>query len=116
MSKITKPDWSLARSISSSGTVTRRKSTGATLWFSGAWTVRATGRTSFQPQQAADRSYAKALDGDVQPGEAIFGYPWSSPRTIWPFPKATCAPLMPKAVVVDPIFLDWEGDQLRTLA
>lgn len=69
----------------------------------------------FNPNKLLIDPYAKALDGDVQPGEAIFGYPWDQPEDDLAFSESDSAPLMPKAVVVDPHF-DWEGDELlRTL-
>ncbi|MDG4562923.1 MAG: glycogen debranching protein GlgX [Candidatus Competibacter sp.] len=65
----------------------------------------------FNPNKLLIDPYAKALDGDVQPGEAIFGYPWEQPEDDLAFSESDSAPLMPKAVVVDPHF-DWEGDEL----
>lgn len=55
--------------------------------------------------------YAKAIDGDVQPNEAIFGYYWNSEVGDLSFSELDSAPFMPKSVVIDESF-DWEGDRL----
>ena len=65
----------------------------------------------FNPHKLLIDPYAKALDGDVQFGEAIFGYPWDQPEDDLALSEQDSAPLMPKAVVIDPHF-DWEGDAL----
>ncbi|HRX71875.1 MAG: glycogen debranching protein GlgX [Candidatus Competibacteraceae bacterium] len=65
----------------------------------------------FNPNKLLIDPYAKALDGDVQPGEAIFGYPWEQLDEDLAFSESDSAPLMPKGVVIDPHF-DWEGDAL----
>ncbi|MCP5159054.1 MAG: glycogen debranching protein GlgX [Gammaproteobacteria bacterium] len=65
----------------------------------------------YNPNKLLIDPYAKALDGDVQSGEAIFGYPWNQPDDDLAFSESDSAPLMPKAVVIDPHF-DWEGDEL----
>ncbi len=65
----------------------------------------------FNPNKLLIDPYAKALDGDVQPGEAIFGYPWNQPDDDLAFSESDSAPLVSKAVVIDHRF-DWEGDAL----
>lgn len=65
----------------------------------------------FNPNKLLIDPYPKALDGDVRPGEAIFGYPWNRPVDDLALSESDSAPLVPKAVVVDPPF-DWEGDEL----
>ena len=65
----------------------------------------------FNPNKLLIDPYAKALDGDVRFGKRIFGYPWHQPEDDLAFSKSNSAPLMPKAVVIDPRF-DWEGDEL----
>ena len=53
--------------------------------------------------------YAKAIDGDITPGEPAFGYPWDDPEADLAFSDVDDAAEMPKSVVVDDTF-DWEGD------
>ncbi|MEM7555784.1 MAG: glycogen debranching protein GlgX [Cyanobacteria bacterium P01_A01_bin.84] len=55
--------------------------------------------------------YAKAVDGDIQFGEEIFGYRWDDPNEDLGFSELNDAHLIPKGVVVDSFF-DWEGDKL----
>ncbi|BAU12063.1 glycogen debranching protein GlgX [Leptolyngbya sp. NIES-3755] len=55
--------------------------------------------------------YAKAIEGNVQHGEAIFSYRWDDPAGDLGFSHLDSASLMPKCIVVDQSF-DWEGDQL----
>ncbi|MCU0568067.1 MAG: glycogen debranching protein GlgX [Oculatellaceae cyanobacterium Prado106] len=55
--------------------------------------------------------YAKAIAGNVQPGEAIFSYPWGDPAGDLAFSNLDDAPLIPKGIVIDSSF-DWEGDEL----
>ncbi|MEO5679183.1 MAG: glycogen debranching enzyme, partial [Acidimicrobiales bacterium] len=52
--------------------------------------------------------YAKALDGRIEWGQALFSYPFGAPDGI---DKTDSAPSMPKSVVSNPYF-DWEGDVL----
>ncbi len=65
----------------------------------------------FNPNKLLIDPYAKALDGDVRFGKRIFGYRWNQPEDDLAFSESNSAPLMPKAVVIDPRF-DWEGDEL----
>ena len=65
----------------------------------------------FNPNKLLIDPYAKALDGDVLFDKKIFGYPWNQPEDDLAFSKSDSAPLVPKAVVIDPRF-DWEGDEL----
>lgn len=55
--------------------------------------------------------YAKAIEGHVQHGEAIFSYRWDDPAADLGFSDLDSADLMPKCIVVDQGF-NWEGDQL----
>lgn len=55
--------------------------------------------------------YAKAIEGYVQHGEAIFSYRWDDPTGDLGFSDLDSAALMPKCIVVDQGF-NWEGDQL----
>lgn len=75
----------------------------------GAWCPQEGHR--FNPNKLLIDPYAKAIDGDVQHGEAIFSYPWNDPAGDLAFSDSDDAELMPKCVVVDQSF-DWQGDQL----
>jgi glycogen operon protein len=55
--------------------------------------------------------YARAIDGDVQFGEEIFGYVWGDETEDLSYSETDDAHLIPKAVVVDETF-DWQGDEL----
>ncbi|CAA9255300.1 MAG: GH13_11 / GH13 / GH13_13 / GH13_10 / CBM 48 / GH13_37 / GH13_14 / GH13_36 [uncultured Acidimicrobiales bacterium] len=52
--------------------------------------------------------YARALEGEVQWGQAVFSYPFGHPDRI---DTTDSASSMPKSVVSNPYF-DWEGDVL----
>jgi glycogen operon protein len=52
--------------------------------------------------------YAKALDGDVDWNESVFGYHFSDPSG--PVNDADSAPHVPKSVVINPFF-DWSTDK-----
>ncbi|MGF1493777.1 MAG: glycogen debranching protein GlgX [Microcoleaceae cyanobacterium] len=65
----------------------------------------------FNPNKLLIDPYAKAVDGEIGYGEAIFGYAWDSAEEDLSYSDLDDAHLIPKAVVVDPSF-DWEGDQL----
>ena len=65
----------------------------------------------FNPNKLLIDPYAKALDGDIQFGEEIFGYRWDDPNEDLGFSELNDAHLIPKGVVVDESF-DWEGDKL----
>ncbi|HEV8116127.1 MAG TPA: glycogen debranching protein GlgX [Acidimicrobiales bacterium] len=52
--------------------------------------------------------YAKALEGRIEWGQALFSYPFGDPDGI---DRTDSAPSMPKSVVSNPYF-DWEGDVL----
>jgi isoamylase len=51
--------------------------------------------------------YAKAVAGELEWNEAVFGYRWGDPSS---FNDADSAPYVPTAVVVNPFF-DWSGDR-----
>jgi isoamylase len=55
--------------------------------------------------------YAKALDGEIQYGEEIFGYGLEDPEEDLAFSELDDAHLMRKAIVVDESF-DWGEDKL----
>jgi glycogen operon protein len=65
----------------------------------------------FNPNKLLIDPYAKAIEGDVQFGEATFGYSWSDPGRDLSFSHEDDAALIPKAVVIDELF-DWEEDAL----
>ncbi|MBE9009432.1 glycogen debranching protein GlgX [Pseudanabaenaceae cyanobacterium LEGE 13415] len=65
----------------------------------------------FNPNKLLIDPYAKAIEGNVQHGEAIFSYRWDDPAADLGFSDLDSASLMPKCIVVDQGF-DWEGDQL----
>ncbi|MCU0552270.1 MAG: glycogen debranching protein GlgX [Leptolyngbya sp. Prado105] len=65
----------------------------------------------FNPNKLLIDPYAKAIEGDVQHGEAVFSYPWDDPTGDLAFSHLDDSHLMPKCIVIDPAF-DWEGDQL----
>jgi isoamylase len=65
----------------------------------------------FNPHKLLIDPYAKAIDGDIELGEEIFGYPWGDADEDLAFSKLDSAAFMPKAVVVDESF-DWQDDQL----
>ncbi|MEP0919045.1 glycogen debranching protein GlgX [Leptolyngbya sp. DQ-M1] len=75
----------------------------------GAWEPQRGHR--FNPNKLLIDPYAKAIDGDVQHGEAIFSYRWGDPAEDLGFSDLDDAHLVPKCVVVDPSF-NWQGDQL----
>jgi len=52
--------------------------------------------------------YAKAIDGDVDWNESVFGYRFDDPRG--PVNDADSAPHVPKSVVINPFF-DWSTDK-----
>jgi isoamylase len=65
----------------------------------------------FNPNKLVIDPYAKALDGEIQHGDAIFGYQFDHPDEDLSFCELDDADLIPKAVVIDETF-DWEGDEL----
>jgi glycogen operon protein len=65
----------------------------------------------FNPNKLLIDPYAKAIDGDVQFDEAIFGYVWHQEDADLVPSESDDAHLIPKGIVVDATF-DWEGDQL----
>ncbi len=65
----------------------------------------------FNPNKLVIDPYAKALDGKVEHGDAIFGYTFGDPAEDLSFCEIDDADYIPKAVVVDEAF-DWEGDEL----
>lgn len=65
----------------------------------------------FNPNKLLIDPYAKALDSEIQCGEALFGYSWESEEQDLSFSELDDAHLVPKAVVIDETF-DWEDDKL----
>ncbi|MBW4466074.1 MAG: glycogen debranching protein GlgX [Pegethrix bostrychoides GSE-TBD4-15B] len=55
--------------------------------------------------------YAKALEGDIEFGEEIFGYCWEHPDGDFSFSELDSANFLPKAIVIDELF-DWGDDTL----
>ncbi len=56
--------------------------------------------------------YARAIDGDVDWDEAVYGYPWGDPDAA---SDTDSASHMPKSVVVNPYF-DWGNDRRPDIA
>jgi isoamylase len=54
--------------------------------------------------------YAKAISGNIEWNDALFGYQVGNEQEDLSFSTSDSAPFMPKAVVIDQTF-DWEGDQ-----
>lgn len=65
----------------------------------------------FNPHKLLIDPYAKAVDGLIQYGQEIFGYPLEDEDLDLAYDDTDDAHLIPKAVVVDTAF-DWEGDTL----
>lgn len=65
----------------------------------------------FNPNKLLIDPYAKAIDGEIGYGEALFAYPWQAEEKDLAWSDADNAHLVPKAVVVDAAF-DWGGDRL----
>lgn len=65
----------------------------------------------FNPNKLLIDPYAKAINGDINYGPEIFGYPWDDPEKDQAFSEKDDAHLVPKAVVIDESF-DWESDRL----
>ncbi len=65
----------------------------------------------FNPNKLLIDPYAKAIDGDVQPGLETLGYIALHENQDFSYSEDNDAHLMPKSVVIDESF-DWEGDQL----
>jgi isoamylase len=55
--------------------------------------------------------YARAITGNLQPEDAIFGYKIGDPNEDLSFDDRPSGPFVPKSVVVDPSF-DWGDDKL----
>jgi len=69
----------------------------------------------FNPNKLLLDPYAKAISGDFDWNDAIFGYEVGGPDEDLGFSEADSAAFMPKSVVVDPDF-DWEDDASPSLA
>jgi isoamylase len=65
----------------------------------------------FNPNKLLIDPYAKAIEGDVQHGEAIYSYPWGDSAQDLAFSELDDAHLIPKCIVVDQGF-NWEDDEL----
>jgi glycogen operon protein len=65
----------------------------------------------FNPNKVLLDPYAKAITGQVDWNDALFGYEMGNPEGDTSFSDLDSAPFIPKAVVVDDRF-NWEGDSL----
>ncbi len=65
----------------------------------------------FNPNKLLIDPYARAIAGDVQHGEAIFGYPWTGDQKDLALSYLNDASSIPKCIVIDEQF-DWQGDRL----
>jgi glycogen operon protein len=65
----------------------------------------------FNPNKVLLDPYAKAIAGEVRWSDELFGYTVGDEAGDLSFDKRDDAPLVPKAVVIDPAF-DWGGDRL----
>ena len=63
----------------------------------------------FNPNKLLIDPYAIAIEGDVMPGEDIFGYQWSSEDQDLSYSELDSAQQVPKCVVTDPKF-NWGKD------
>lgn len=64
----------------------------------------------FNPNKLLIDPYAKAIAGNVQWDDSLFGYELGHPDKDLSFSITDSAPFVPKSVVIDPGF-DWEDDQ-----
>jgi glycogen operon protein len=64
----------------------------------------------FNPNKVLLDPYAKAITGQVDWNDALFGYEMGNPEGDTSFSDLDSAPFIPKAVVVDDRF-NWEGDR-----
>lgn len=62
----------------------------------------------FNPKKLLVDPYARAITGDVEWDDALFGYRAGDPMQDLQADKRDSAPYIPKSVVIDPSF-DWEG-------
>jgi isoamylase len=69
------------------------------------------GGKRFNPAKLLIDPYAKALDRTIHWDDALFGYPVGDSNGDLEPDERDSAPLVPKSVVIDPIF-DWKGDRL----
>jgi isoamylase len=65
----------------------------------------------FNPAKLLLDPYARAIAGDYQWDNALFGYPIGDPQEDLAIDNRDSAPFVPKCVVIDPAF-EWEGDKL----
>ena len=64
----------------------------------------------FNPNKLLIDPYAKAIEGDIEWGEEVFGYRWHDENEDLSYSEADDAPNIPKSIVVDGSFY-WEDDQ-----
>jgi glycogen operon protein len=64
----------------------------------------------FNPAKLLIDPYAKALDRTIEWDDALFGYEIGNPQADLKPDRRDSAPLIPKGIVIDPVF-DWEGDR-----
>jgi len=65
----------------------------------------------FNPNKLLIDPYAKAIDGEIEFGEEIFGYCWGDEEEDLSYSDLDSAHLVPKGIVIDESF-DWQGDKL----
>jgi isoamylase len=65
----------------------------------------------FNPAKLLIDPYARALAGQVQWADEVFGYRVGDPSGDLSHDDRDSAPFVPRSVVIDPTF-DWDGDQL----
>jgi len=64
----------------------------------------------FNPAKLLVDPYAKAIAGNLEWDDAVFGYNIGDPDSDLSFNDSNSAPYMPKSIVIDQHF-DWEGDK-----
>lgn len=64
----------------------------------------------FNPAKLLLDPYTRAIAGDVQWDDALYGYPIGDPQEDLAKDERDSAPFLPKCVVIDPSF-DWGGDR-----
>ncbi|MCY7286367.1 MAG: glycogen debranching protein GlgX, partial [Cyanobacteria bacterium CAN_BIN43] len=69
----------------------------------------------FNPNKLLIDPYAKAIDGEIEFGQEIFGYCWGNEEEDLSYSELDSAHLVPKGVVIDESF-DWQDDKLLQTA
>ncbi len=68
----------------------------------------------FNPNKLLIDPYAKAIAGQIEWHDSLFGYEVGHPQGDLSFSQLDSAAYVPKAVVIDPYF-DWEGDSFPNI-